>query len=201
MLIALTGGIASGKSTVADVWSRLGADVIDSDQVARDVVAPGSQGIRQISERFGTEYIRSDGTLDRAALGSKIFADEQARQDLERILHPLIRERSRELFAGSKAKHVVYAIPLLYETKSEYKFDKICTVSAPVDIRLNRLVEHRGLSREEALRRINAQVSDAERESISDVVIDSDCSLEALRGRAVDAWRLLTESENNKHGA
>lgn len=200
MLIALTGGIASGKSTVAEIWHELGAEVIDADDIARQVVLPGSAGLIKLRERFGDSILDSQGELDRAALGNRIFSDPAARHDLEHILHPLISAESKRRFAESGSRHVVYAIPLLVEAGGEYEFDKICAVSAPADVRLERLVEYRKLTKAQALARIAAQASDAEREAVADEVIDSNCSLPELRDRARAAWSKLTSEKGDPIG-
>ena len=181
-MIGLTGGIGSGKSTVAKRLVSLGATEIDADLLAREVVEPGSAGLIQVAERFGKDLIQSDGTLNRAALAQRAFASEVDRKDLEGILHPLIQQLSRERIASTRGI-VVYTIPLLVESKSQLPFDKVITVSAPESIRVQRLVESRGMTEEEAISRIRAQASDQEREAIADYVIDSDCSMEELMNR------------------
>lgn len=202
MLIALTGGIASGKSTVAEVWRELGAEVIDADDIAREVVAANTLGLRLVAERFGPGVISEDGTLNRTALGQIVFGDSNARHHLERILHPLIRERSTALFKTAAAEHVVYAIPLLVESGGDYSFDRVCTVSAPVETRVSRLVKFRNLSESEARKRVLVQATDAQREAVADVIIDSNCSLEELRQRAKEAWHeLLTLGGDVARGA
>jgi dephospho-CoA kinase len=201
MLIGLTGGIASGKSTVSEIWKRLGAEIVDADEVARDVVGPGSAGLAAVVKRFGSEVLNEEGVLNRQKLGELIFANESARKNLEGILHPLIRAESQRRFEESKAPHVVYAIPLLAENRGEYVFDRICTISAPREVRLARLMADRGYTKTEAERRLDSQASDAQRESIADVVIDSNCTLQELEIRATAAWRDLTGDGNPTDGA
>lgn len=202
MLIALTGGIASGKSTVAEVWRGYGAEIVDADQIAREVVSPNSRGLAMVVSRFGEEILKPDGSLNREALGDRVFGDETARKDLEQILHPLIRAESSTRFATSTARHIVYAIPLLVESGQEHNFDKVCTVSAPARVRIERLVKYRRMTELEAIRRVGAQVSDSEREAVADVVIDSDCTLPELNQRAAMAWFELTgEPQIGDHGA
>jgi dephospho-CoA kinase len=179
VLIGLTGGIGSGKSTVARRLVELGAVEIDADLLAREVVAPGSEGLSEVAKRFGEDLISTDGSLDRALLAQRAFASEQDRKDLEGILHPRIQKLSRERIAAESGL-VIYTIPLLVETASTLPFDKIITVSAPEDIRIARLVESRGMSVEEATARIKAQATDAMREAVADYVIHSDCSMEEL---------------------
>ena len=182
MLIGLTGGIGSGKSTVAKRLVNLGATEIDADLLAREVVEPGTTGLTQVAERFGQDLIQSDGTLNRAALAQRAFASEVDRKDLEGILHPLIQQLSRERIANAKGI-VVYTIPLLVESQSKLPFDRVITVSAPESVRVQRLVESRGMTEEEAISRIKAQATDQEREAIADYVIHSDCSMEELMNR------------------
>jgi dephospho-CoA kinase len=191
MLIALTGGIASGKSTVARQFVALGATEIDADLLAREVVEPGSAGLAAVTEAFGTAVLAEDGSLDRQALATIAFSDEQSRKRLESILHPLIQQLSSECIKNTNGV-VVYTIPLLVETKSPLKFDHIIAVSAPVETRVQRLIQHRGMTEQAARARINAQSSDAERESIADTVISSDCSMEELVSRATSAYLELT---------
>ena len=182
MLIGLTGGIGSGKSTVAKRLVNLGATEIDADLLAREVVEPGTTGLTQVAERFGQDLIQSDGSLNRAALAQRAFASEVDRKDLEGILHPLIQQLSRERIANAKGI-VVYTIPLLVESQSKLPFDRVITVSAPESVRVQRLVESRGMTEEEAISRIKAQATDQEREAIADYVIDSDCNMEELMNR------------------
>ncbi len=195
MLIALTGGIASGKSTVARQFVALGATEIDADLLAREVVEPGSAGLAAVTEAFGTAVLAEDGSLDRQALATIAFSDEQSRKRLESILHPLIQQLSSERIKNTDGV-VVYTIPLLVETKSPLKFDHIIAVSAPVETRVQRLIQHRGMTEQAARARINAQSSDAERESIADTVISSDCSMEELVSRATSAYLELTAGTN-----
>jgi dephospho-CoA kinase len=189
MLIALTGGIGSGKSTVAAEWVSLGATEVDADVLAREVVEPGTEGLAQVAKEFGSEVINPDGTLNRAALAGKAFASEEARKKLERILHPLIQGLAAEKISQISGV-VVYTIPLLAETRSPLKFDKVVTISCPEDVRVKRLIA-RGLSEDDARRRIAAQASDAEREQKADIVISSDCDKGALIERARRVYRDL----------
>ena len=189
MLIALTGGIGSGKSTVAAEWVSLGATEVDADVLAREVVEPGTEGLAEVAKEFGSEIINPDGTLNRAALAGKAFASEEARKKLESILHPLIQRLAAEKISQISGV-VVYTIPLLAETKSPLKFDKVVTISCPEDVRVKRLIA-RGLSEDDARRRIAAQASDAEREQKADIVISSDCDKSELIERARRVYRDL----------
>lgn len=194
-LIGLTGGIASGKTVVARRLEELGATRVDADQLARDVVAAGTPGLAAITERFGVGVIAPDGTLDRAALGAVIFQDPDARLALNAITHPAIREMSSRLFAELADRDpdavVVYDVPLLAEALRDpgyHRFDLVVVVDASTETRVGRLVELRGLSREEALHRLNSQATDAERLAIADVVIDSNGTLEETIEQADALW-------------
>ena len=179
VLIGLTGGIGSGKSTVAKRLVELGATEIDADLLAREVVAPGTEGLEAVAGLFGEDLVNADGSLDRAVLAQRAFSSEENRTALEAILHPRIQRLSRERISQASGL-VVYTIPLLVETNSTLPFDKIVTVSAPVEVRVERLVQSRGMTETEARARIAAQASDAQREAIADFVINADCTMEEL---------------------
>jgi dephospho-CoA kinase len=194
-VIGLTGGIASGKTVVARRLEELGATRVDADQLARDVVAVGTPGLAAITERFGVDVIAADGTLDRAALGAVIFRDPDARLALNAITHPAIRELSSRLFAEASDRDpnavVVYDVPLLAEALRDpgyHRFDLVVVVDASTEIRVRRLVQLRGLTREEALHRLNSQATDTERLAIADVVIDSNGTLEETIEQADALW-------------
>ena len=179
MLIGLTGGIGSGKSTVARRLVELGATEIDADLLAREVVSPGTHGLAAVAERFGEDLVLPDGTLDRALLASRAFSSNQSRKDLEGILHPLIQKLSRERIAAASGV-IVYTIPLLVESNSTLPFDKVITVSAPEALRIDRLVQSRGMTPEEAKSRIAAHATDSQREAVAHFVINSYCSMAEL---------------------
>jgi dephospho-CoA kinase len=183
VLIALTGGIGSGKSTVARRWVELGATEIDADVLAREVVAPESIGLTKVAAAFGPEVLAQDGSLDRAALAKIAFASEDQRLKLEGILHPLIQELALSKVSAVNGV-VVYTIPLFVESNSKLKFDKVVAISCDESVRVQRLVSNRGMTQAEARSRIAAQASDQEREAVADIVIDSNCSLEELLERA-----------------
>ena len=183
MLIALTGGIGSGKSTVASRWVALGGTEIDADVLARQVVEPGTAGLAAVVKTFGTEVLNEDSSLDRAQLAKIAFSSEENRTVLQGILHPLIQARAKKLISEIEGV-IIYTIPLLVETKSPLTFDRIVTVSAPEAVRLERLITNRGMTKEDALSRIKAQATDAQREALADSVIDSDCTLMDLQSRA-----------------
>jgi len=197
-LIGLTGGIASGKSAVAQRLASHGAVVIDADALAREVVEPGTPGLAAIAARFGSGVITAEGALDRPALGAIIFADAQARLDLNAITHPLVQQRARELIAAADAHDpsavVVYDVPLLLEASAQHgyhRFEKIVVVEAEPATRIRRLVELRGMSEADAARRIASQASDADRRAIADIVIDSNRTLEHTFAQADDLWEQL----------
>jgi dephospho-CoA kinase len=194
VLIALTGGIGSGKSTVARRWVELGATEIDADVLAREVVAPGSTGLALVAKQFGSEVLAADGTLDRAALAKIAFSSEENRKLLENILHPLIQQLALEKVEGLSGV-IVYTIPLFVESNSKLKFDKVVTISCDEAVRVKRLVESRGMSEGEAISRISAQASDAQREAVSDIVIDSNCTMAELVGRADSVFENFKESK------
>jgi dephospho-CoA kinase len=192
--IALTGGIGSGKSTVAALLADHGVVVIEADQVARDVVAPGTPGAAAVVERFGPSVVAADGALDRPALARLVFADPVARADLDAIVHPLVAERSAALMAAAgPGAVVVYDVPLLVETGRQDEFDLVISVTAPVEARLARLAE-RGLPRDQAQARIDAQATDAERAAVSWAVVDNSGSLDHLAQRVSQLWpRILAQ--------
>lgn len=194
-LVALTGGIASGKSTVARRLAELGAVVVDADVLAREVVEPGEPALDAIAERFGAQTLRPDGTLDRAALGAIVFSDASARADLNAITHPAVTLRSQRLFAAAAEADpqavVVYDVPLLAEGRGAGEFDEVVVVHAPQEVRVERLVALRGMTEEEARARVSSQASDEERLALADVVIDSSGSLDETLQRADGLWEHL----------
>lgn len=189
-LIGLTGGIGSGKSTVASRLAAYGCDVVDADQVAREVVAPGEPALADLAERFGEDLLRADGSLDRATLAARAFVDDQARADLDRITHPRIAGRIAERVAtiglDAPADHlVVVDHPLLLETEQATRFDAVIVVLADAETRARRLVDARGLDEDDVRARMRAQVTDAERERAATHVIANDGTVAELE-RAVD---------------
>ncbi|MEU1756094.1 dephospho-CoA kinase [Micromonospora matsumotoense] len=188
--VGLTGGIGSGKSAVATRLAERGAIIVDSDRIAREVVAPGSAGLAEIVAAFSDRVLTADGALDRAALGAMVFADGAARRRLEEITHPRVRARSAELSAAAPADAVVVNdVPLLVEVGLAPSYHLVVVVQTAVDTRLARLARDRGMTRAEAERRIAAQADDARRRAVADVVLDNDGGLDELHA-AVDAlWR------------
>jgi len=187
--VALTGGIGSGKSTVADFLDELGAYVIDSDQLARDVVERGTPGYEAVLAAFG-DGILANGEIDRAKLAEIVFKDATARATLESIIHPLVRDAAEKMVKSLPADAVVInQIPLLVETDGAKRFDFVLTVSADEDIRRRRLIE-RGMKDYEITKRLAAQVNDGAREAIAHSVIRNNCSIDELRHVVEELWRL-----------
>ncbi|KJQ54929.1 dephospho-CoA kinase [Microbacterium sp. SA39] len=196
-LIALTGGIASGKSTIARRLAERGAIIVDADQIVRDVQAPGSPVLQRIAETFGDEVIGSEGALDRAALGAKVFGDPALLKQLNAIVHPAVRAESQRRFeaalAGDAHAVVVYDVPLLVEARVDDPWDTIVVAHAPASERLRRLVELRGMDERAAQERIDAQVSDEQRLAIADVVIDTAGDLAETHAQTDALWERIRE--------
>ncbi|WP_101845111.1 dephospho-CoA kinase [Zhihengliuella sp. ISTPL4] len=194
-LIALTGGIASGKSTIANRLAELGAEVVDADQIVREVQAPGSEVLGEIAQTFGEAVIAEDGSLDRVALGATVFGDPDRLAQLNAIVHPAVRAESQRRFdAAFRADPdavVVYDVPLLVEARVDDPWDEIVVAHAPEEIRLERLVSLRGMTPEAARDRIAAQVSDERRLAIADVVIDTAGSIEHTLAQTDALWERL----------
>lgn len=196
-LIALTGGIASGKSTIARRLAERGAVIVDADQIVRDVQAPGSPVLDAIGEAFGAEIIGADGALDRAALGAKVFGHPEQLARLNAIVHPAVRIESQRRFdqaAADSGAVVVYDVPLLVEARVDDPWDLIVVAHAPAEERRRRLVELRGMPEKAAQERIDAQVSDERRLAIADVVIDTSGSLEQTLAQADALWERISTS-------
>jgi dephospho-CoA kinase len=197
LVVALTGGIGSGKSTVGQIFEELGAVVTDSDQLARNVVERGTTGFDQIVAAFGDEVLKN-GDLDRAALAEVIFKDPVKRTQLEQITHPLIRRAFAEIVESAQNDSIVInQIPLLVESKHEYKFDHVITVSATEEVRIQRLLM-RGMNLTQIKQRIGAQSTDAQREAISDTVISNDKDHSELLVEVEKVWELLQIKNKNK---
>ncbi|MCL2786896.1 MAG: dephospho-CoA kinase [Micrococcales bacterium] len=191
--VALTGGLAAGKSTAARLFASHGLPVIDLDALARELTSPPSPALDAITARFGPTLVDDDGTLDRARLAAQVFADDDGRRDLQAILHPLIWARAREqerAWEAQGAPAVMVDFPLLTETGDAGEWDLVITVSAPVETRIARAVSERNMTRDQAKARIAAQVSDEEREAIAAIVLDGSGTVESLEDqvrRAVGA--------------
>jgi dephospho-CoA kinase len=178
--IALTGGIASGKSTVARLFTALGAVLIDTDQIARDIVAPPSPVLERIVARFGPGVLQADGALDRPALRRIAFASDAERRALEAITHPAIRAETDRLCTISGGEYQLVAIPLLVETASADDYDRVLLVDAGEATQLARLMLRDGMTREAALRMLAAQASREQRRAVADDIIDNDGDLARL---------------------
>jgi len=182
--VGLTGGIASGKSTVSAMLRELGAVVIDADQLARDVVAKGTPGLTAVVEEFGPELLTADGDLDRAAMGALVFTDEAARRRLEAIVHPLVFEQIVALEADAPAGAVVvHDIPLLAESGRADTFDAVVVVETPEEVQVERMIRDRGWSEEDARSRIAAQASPEDRRAVATYLVENTGSREELRRR------------------
>lgn len=199
-LVGLTGGIASGKSTVASAWVELGGIEIDADQLAREVVAPGTPGLAAVKAAFGDSVI-SNGALDRSALGQLVFANTDKRKQLEAIVHPLVRELAAKKIAElPNDSIVIYNVPLLVEAAVDLDFDKVVTVEAPSEKQIERLVSIRKMNREEAERRVAAQASPAQRANAADVTLNSNQDLHLLLKDARRLWQQI-EHEAAQRGS
>jgi dephospho-CoA kinase len=194
--VALTGGVGSGKSTVAALLAEHGAVIIDADAIAREVVEPGTPGYDAVVARFGARVVTADGTLDRAALAGIVFADDAARADLNGIVHPLVGARSEALMAAAPPDAiVVYDVPLLAETGRGDEFDTVVVVEADEQTRLERLVA-RGLTAPDARARMAAQATDEQRRAIAHEVVGNDGGLDVLRGEVDELWRRLERRQS-----
>ncbi|MBA4541567.1 MULTISPECIES: dephospho-CoA kinase [Thermoactinomyces] len=196
MLLGLTGSIATGKSTVAEMLKRRGAVVVDADQVARKVVEPGSLGLNRIKETFGSEMLTADGQLDRAKLGELVFADEEARLRLNALLHPLIMDEMKRMTAESLDKNpksiVIWDVPLLIEENLTQFVEQVIVVYVPQAIQLKRLMERNHLTKTEAIKRMQSQLSIEEKKKVADYIIDNSGSLEETERQVDQLWRYLT---------
>jgi dephospho-CoA kinase len=191
--VGLTGGIGSGKGEVARRLASYGALVIDADQLAREVVAPGTPGLAEIAQAFGTRVLRPDGDLDRQLLGEIVFSDADLRGRLNAIVHPRVGDRMREIEqAAGKADVIVHVIPLLVENGLAGTFDAVVVVDAPPAAQVDRLVSTRGMTRSQALARMSAQVTREERLAAATLVVDNSGSLDDLDGQVAALWAELS---------
>ncbi len=198
-LIGLTGGIAAGKSTVAKLWVEHGAIEIDADQLAREVVLPGTEGSNKIRQVFGAEVFDANGDLDRKALAAVIFHDSAKRTLLEQIIHPEVRRRVTEILSTlPQDSIVIYNVPLLVEAEVVMPFDKVVTVEAPQEEQVARLIKHRGMTESEALSRIRVQASPARRAARADVILSSNHDLDALLKHADNLWHEIVREATVK---
>jgi dephospho-CoA kinase len=197
LIVALTGGIGSGKSTVGQIFAQLGATVIDSDQLARDVMERGSIGFNEVVAKFGDEILKN-GEIDRQILASLIFKDPAKRSELEQITHPLIRRAFAKMVSSASPDSIVInQIPLLVESNHDYKFDHIITVSASESIRSERLIK-RGLTNDQIKQRMGAQATDQMREDIADSVIINEKNEQELTDQVEKIWEQLLSKNVGK---
>lgn len=193
MNIGLTGGIACGKSTVAEMLEKRGAIIIDADVIAREVVGPGKPALKQLVQHFGSEVLLPDGTLNRKKLGSIVFSDENKRKELNSILHPAIRaemfSRMEHYEHAQPDKLVVVDVPLLYESGLSPMFEKVMVVYVPSEVQLERLMNRDGLNRLEAENRIRAQMPIEEKKRLADIVIDNSGSQEKTEAQIEQFWK------------
>ncbi|MDN3263730.1 dephospho-CoA kinase [Streptomyces sp. CSDS2] len=189
LTVGLTGGIGAGKSEVSRLLVEHGAVLIDADRIAREVVAPGTPGLAAVVDAFGPDILAADGGLDRPRLGSIVFADPEKLAVLNSIVHPLVRDRSRELErAVPEDAVVVHDVPLLTENGLAPLYDVVIVVDASPRTQLDRLVRLRGMTEEDAHARMAAQATREQRREIADIVIDNDVPLDALRERVAEVW-------------
>jgi dephospho-CoA kinase len=195
LLVGLTGGIGSGKSTMARMLEKRGAVVFDADLLAREAVAPGTPGFDQVVERFGPNVLAPGGGLDREALASIVFSDPAARRDLEGIVHPEVRR----MFAEGCEEYrdsdrvVVFSAPLLVETGMHTAFDRLIVVSAPVATQIERLMRDRGMAERDVQARIAAQLPLEAKAEVADILVDNEGTLEDLERRVERVWRDLDD--------
>jgi dephospho-CoA kinase len=190
--VGLTGGVASGKSAVSAILDELGAVIIDADVLAREVVAAGTDGLGEVVDAFGPDVLTDDGELDRPAMGAIVFADPEKRRVLEAIIHPRVRERGAEIEATAGPDSVVvHDIPLLAETGQAEAFDAVIVVDVPTETQVKRMVELRGMTREDADARVAAQASREDRLAIATHVVSNSGTLDDLRRRVTQVYREL----------
>ena len=196
-LVALTGGIASGKSTVAARLAEHGAVVVDADALVRELQQPGEPVLTAIAAEFGADLLRADGSLDRAALGALVFAEADARERLNAIVHPAVGEESRRrfdaAFAADPQAVVVYDVPLLVEARPDDPWDLVVVAHAPAETRVRRMVQLRGMDEADARARVASQASDERRLAIADVVIETDGELAATIEQVDRLWDRLSQ--------
>ena len=193
MKVGLTGGIGAGKSTVADLFSQKGAVVIRSDELARQVIEPQTPGFQQVIDRFGKDFVNSEGYIDRAKLAQIVFQDDAALKDLENIIHPLVRSKTNQIIDQHTSETIIVnEIPLLLEKKMESLFDFLVIVISSEKNRLERLAQ-RGLAAEQAAARMAKQVSDEERKAAADFLIVNDGNLDQLEADVEKIWQTLQE--------
>lgn len=199
MIIGLTGGIASGKSTVSKILKGAGACVIDADQIVHQLLARNQLVRKQVVDYFGPSIVSAAGGIDRTLLGEIIFADDDKRKQLEKIIHPLvIREMETQLANHQeREKHIILDIPLLYETKLDYLVEQVWVVYVEPEVQLQRLLNRGQLSKAEAIKRIKTQLPLSEKKEMADLVIDNNGSRRELKAKVLEHWREINEGEKN----
>ena len=201
LMVGLTGGIASGKSAVAKRLAELGAIVIDSDVLAREVVAPGTDGLAEVVATFGPRAVTPGGEMDRAAVAEIVFGDEEKRRRLEKIIHPRVRARAAEIVAAAPPDAVVVNdVPLLVEANLAGNYDLVIVVLADETVRLDRLVRFRGMTEETARARFAAQATDEQRRAVADIVIENDGTPAELRAVVDAVWERLVHERAARGG-
>ncbi len=198
--IGLTGGIASGKSTVAAIFAELGAEIIDTDRIARELVVPGSEALAAIVERFGPDILAADGSLDRRRLRAIVFADAARRRELEAILHPAIRQVALARAAASGAPYVILVVPLLFETGFDRLVDRSLVVDCPERLQIERLRQRDGIEEAGARAMLAAQLPRAERLAAANDIIDNSGDLAAVRSRVRELHARYLAAEQNCSG-
>jgi dephospho-CoA kinase len=201
--VALTGGIATGKSYCAGKFAAHGARSIDADALAREAVAPGTPGLAAVVQRFGEGVLHGDGKLNRSALGKAVFADREARKDLEEIVHPVVYQKIRQWFdtlasaVGSSGAIAVASVPLLYETGRSGEFDVVVVAACSTAQQVERLIARDGLSPGEARQRLASQWPIKEKVRLADYVIDTSGTFEATDRQVEEVWRRLVEKSTS----
>jgi len=199
--VGLTGGIAAGKSTVASLMARLGAGVLDADEVVRELQRPGTWVYQAILQAFGPSIVQRDGTIDRKRLGEMVFQDEGARRQLEATVHPALVaaiEQRLRAFEAQGMKLCVVELPLLIEAGAQERFDWVVVVTAPEEVQVSRLMADRGLSREEALARIRSQMPLHEKVRVADFVIENAGDLQEVERRVQELYQALLQKGSKK---
>lgn len=195
MLIGLTGGIATGKSTVSQMFKQCGAQIIDADRIARDVVQPGTIGAKKVAERFGEDFFDEHGKLNRPKLAKLIFQNEDARKDLNGLLHPLIRQemrlKTKDIQSQQPKAIIIWDVPLLYEGQLTDELEKVIVVYVPEYLQIQRLVQRDHLSQEEAKKRISAQMPIEEKKLLADYLIDNSGSYKNTERQVDQLWNFL----------
>jgi dephospho-CoA kinase len=187
-LVGLTGGIASGKSTISSMLEKLGAEIIDADQIAIEVIEPGTAGFEQVVATFGKAIIQADGSISRLALGELVFGNQAQMHSLQNILRPLRKQRIMQRLAESRSYIVVYVEPLLVEINANYSFDMIITVESGLETQIQRLIDSRHMTRSQAMSRVLSQATEAHRVAKADVCLDGSLPLSELETEVSKLW-------------